>query len=148
MAASVNWSTRERVAWTSGSSCAPFLRDLRARLNGEGVGPNYRMEMLSQAGIAIFLFGNKQDDAGRIVDADRMEEEFRLAADAGLKVLPIGCTGHVAAKLHKEVLATFSNYYPMPGIKQLFTALGKRGTPKQVADRIVAIVRKIRVQNN
>jgi len=39
----------------------------------------YRKEMISQAGVAIFVFGNKPGGSGKILLADGMLEEFHLA---------------------------------------------------------------------
>jgi hypothetical protein len=99
--------------------------------------------MLSQAGIAIFAFGNKWDDRGSLVDADGMLEEFRLAREMKLIVVPIGCTGSLASMLHKQVLTDFSAYFPVSGYKQLFKALGKPGTPTKVASRVLTLVKTL-----
>jgi hypothetical protein len=107
----------------------------------------YRTEMLRQAGIAVFVFGNKLDASGHVVDAEGMEEEFELAVSQGLKVVPIGCTGYASKKLHQRVGAAFATYYQSPGYKGLFADLGRLGTPRQTVDRILAIVEKIRAEN-
>ena len=104
----------------------------------------YRQDMLTHAGVAVFLFGNKKDSTGAMVPADGLEEEFALAVAGKVAVLPVGCTGSKAADLHGRVLADFATYYPKPGYKRLFEALGKKGTPRQVADRIVAFLKKLR----
>jgi hypothetical protein len=103
----------------------------------------YRKEMLSQAGIAIFVFGNKLDDKGTVVDADGMLEEFRMAHDMKLVVIPVGCTGSLASRLHEHVMADFSNYYPVSGYKQLVRALRHPGTPTQVAGRVLKLIMKV-----
>ena len=42
---------------------------------------SYRREMISQAGIAIFVFGNRKSESGAVVPADGMMEEFRIATE-------------------------------------------------------------------
>lgn len=81
---------------------------------------------------------------GGIVPAEGMEEEFRLAVQKGLFVLPVGCTGGTAATLHQRVLDHFDDYYPVPGYRHLFEALGRPGSPSQVAWRVLKIVKKLR----
>ena len=103
----------------------------------------YREDMLAQAGIALFIFGNKKDPAGGICPADGMEEEFQLAVSKRLFVIPIGCTGSTAATLHKRVLDHFEDYYPQPGYRRLFEALGRPGTPNQVTSRVLKLVKKL-----
>jgi hypothetical protein len=103
----------------------------------------YREDMLAQAGIAIFLFGNKRNSAGGISLADGMEEEFRLATQKKIFVVPVGCTGGMAAVLHKKVLDEFNEYFHLPGYRRLFEALGKPGTVSQVTARILKITKKL-----
>lgn len=104
----------------------------------------YREDMLSQAGIAVFLFGNKQDSAGNVVPADGMEEEFTLASGKHLAIVPLGCTGSKAEDIHKRVLANFSDYYPTSGYKGIFQDLAKEGNVHQVAMRVVSLIEKLR----
>jgi hypothetical protein len=104
----------------------------------------YREDMLTHAGVAVFLFGNKKDSSGNVVPADGMEEEFKLASAKRLAVVPIGCTGSTAADLHKQVIKCFADYYPARGYKRLFADLGKPGSVKQVSARVVALIEKLR----
>ena len=64
----------------------------------------YRQEMISEAGIAIFLFGNKAVGE-EIVLADGMRREFEIACHHNLVVIPVGATGSMAAELAAEALA-------------------------------------------
>lgn len=104
----------------------------------------YRQDMLAQAGVAVFLFGNKRNASGTIVAADGMEEEFAIATAKHLLVIPVGCTGSVAASLHQRVLDHFTDYFPASGYKRMFQALSTNGTPKQVAARVVTLIQKLR----
>jgi hypothetical protein len=104
----------------------------------------YRENMLAQAGVAVFLFGNKRDAAGKLVLADGMEEEFEIASLKHLAIIPIGCTGHAAEKLHQRVLDHFTQYFPTSGYKRLFQDLKKKGTAQQVAARVIALIEKLR----
>jgi hypothetical protein len=104
----------------------------------------YRNDMLQHAGVALFLFGNKRNQAGAVVPADGIEEEFRLAVVKGIFVVPVGCTGSMAQVLHRKVLDAFDQYYPLPGYRRIFEALGKPGTPNQLAKRILTFLTKLR----
>jgi hypothetical protein len=104
----------------------------------------YRQDMLAQAGIAVFLFGNKRDAAGNLVLADGMEEEFNLASGKHLTLIPLGCTGGTAALLHQRVLDNFAQHFPAKGYKRLFQDLNKKGTAQQVSSRVVALIEKLR----
>jgi hypothetical protein len=104
----------------------------------------YREDMLQHAGVALFLFGNKANPAGGVAPADGMEEEFRIAVAKGLFVVPVGCTGSTAETLHRKVLDAFDEYYPMPGYRRMFEALGRPATPSQVTKRILNFLKKLR----
>ena len=104
----------------------------------------YRQDMLTHAGVALFIFGNKKSDAGNIVPADGVEEEFGLAVGKGLKIVPVGCTGSMAAELHQRVLDNFGDYFPAKGYRRLVESLGKNGSVRQVAARVIALVEKLR----
>jgi len=103
----------------------------------------YRDDMLSQAGVALFLFGNKTNPAGGICPADGMEEEFKLAVAKQLFVIPVGCTGSMAATLHRRVLDHFDDYYPLPGYRRLFEALEHSGSPTQITSRVLKLIKKL-----
>lgn len=104
----------------------------------------YRQQILDEAGIAIFLFGNKRDAAGAVVPADGVEEEFAIAVQKEIAVVPIGCTGYLAQSLHERVSKRFVRYYPRPGYQRLFSALGKGGGVSAVAGRVVKLVKRLR----
>jgi hypothetical protein len=72
----------------------------------------YRKAMIDYAGIAFFVFGNKRDDQGNIILSNGMKQEFDLCVQAGVRVLPIGATGFMAAELWKEVWGNFTKYFP------------------------------------
>lgn len=73
----------------------------------------YREEMITQAGIALFFFGNKKDNvSGALVDSKGMIEEFDLCIKNNVIPIPIGATGYVAKKLWERIFPDFSQYYP------------------------------------
>lgn len=60
-----------------------------------------REDLISQCRIAIFIFGNKQQDGG-VVLANGMKEEFEIAKAHNLKLIPIPITGYQARNLYNE----------------------------------------------
>jgi len=106
---------------------------------------DYRKEILSHSGIAIFLFGNKRDSEGRIVPADGMEEEFKLAVSMGIFVVPVGSTGSMAEELYRRVMKDFKIYYDKRGYKSLMKLLGqKEKNSKTVVTNVIEFVKKLR----
>jgi hypothetical protein len=72
---------------------------------------DYRKSMLDNAGIAIYLFGNKTVD-GKIVSSNGMMEEFEIACDRGVVPIPVGATGYAAEELWNKVMTAPGTYYP------------------------------------
>lgn len=86
----------------------------------------YRDELVAQAGIAIFVMGNKMVD-GRIVNADGVRAEFDAAKSHGLHLIPIGSSGWMAQELWNEVIGKIGTYFQKDTskIKALMQPIGK-----------------------
>ena len=75
----------------------------------------YREDMISYAGIAIFIFGNKSVNE-EIVLSNGMEEEFEIALSQGVLVIPVGSTGYMAQELWQRLKSKIeSGEYLLPG---------------------------------
>lgn len=68
----------------------------------EEVWDAYRRDMISRAGVALFLFGNKIGPGG-VIPALGMEKEFRIAQEFGLFTVPVGATGSISKTLGESV---------------------------------------------
>jgi hypothetical protein len=66
----------------------------------------HRESMISKAGIAVFLFGNKRDARGNIVVAAGMREELAIAQSLGLQIVAVGSTGWVAQEVANSLTAS------------------------------------------
>ena len=71
----------------------------------------YREDMLSDSGIALFFFGNKLVN-GKIEPSDGLLQEFEIAVNQGVKVIPVGLTGFVSEDLWENVMKNTQDYYP------------------------------------
>jgi hypothetical protein len=106
----------------------------------------YRKAMIEHAGIAVFVFGNKRDTAGNIVQSDGMREEFDLCIEAGVCPLPIGATGYMAQTLWNEVWSDLNRYYPGVGqrFKDEFERLGDDSLPTlELIEMVQDLIRQI-----
>lgn len=72
---------------------------------------DYRNEIISQAGIAIFMFGNKLDKEGKIVLSNGMKEEFDICLKYNVIPIPIGCTGSISKELWDDVVKNYQYLY-------------------------------------
>ncbi len=105
----------------------------------------YRHRMISLAGVAIFVFGNKLQD-GKIVDANGVFREFEIAVEMGLVPIPIGVTDFVAKKIWETVSAKPDTYYK--GIEWIVPMLAELADPMVVRTELVKkLVRIIQLLN-
>lgn len=104
----------------------------------------YRQRMISLAGIAVFVFGNKYVD-GNIVDASGVRREFEIAIEHGLVPIPVAASGYMAKALWDVVLAEPAKYYPgMEWIVPLIGALDKRDpSDADLVSRILKIFKEL-----
>jgi hypothetical protein len=86
----------------------------------------YRDELIAQAGIAVFVIGNKMA-SGKVVNADGMRAEFELAKNKGLYVIPVGSSGSMALELWGEVMGQIRTHFPKDTktIRPLLAEIGK-----------------------
>lgn len=101
----------------------------------------YRSKMVSKCGIVFFIFGNRYNDNGEIVNAPGVRKEFEIACSQNKYVFPIGATGYMAKELADLVLSDFEKYNgKMPRLKK---ALEELNTPHLQADKIIEQVKFI-----
>lgn len=89
----------------------PFPQNSDSTEERDRMWEEYRHEILSHAGVAIFLFGNKVED-GKVALAQGVRREFEIAVEQGLVVLPIGATGSQSAELAALVLGRPDRFAP------------------------------------
>ena len=94
----------------------------------------YRNEMISKAGVAIFVFGNKLVE-GKIVNSNGMEEEFDICLKHYVIPIPIGSTGSVSKALWDKVISNLTKYYP--NNTDLHNAIKKLGKENISTDDII-----------
>lgn len=102
----------------------------------------YRHRMISLAGIAIFIFGNKSNAIGEIVDANGVFREFEIALQNGLIPIPIGTTGYVTKQITNQIISTPDKYYSgmewiLPLIKEM---TDENISPDSIVDKVINII--------
>lgn len=107
----------------------------------------HREQMIGDAGIAVFVFGNKVDAGGKLIIAPGVIEEFNIAIELGLRVIPVGTTGSAARYLWDHVNLHFDAFYPgaSTSVKRLFRRLGAPpvSTPSAVADDVIKLIAEL-----
>lgn len=116
------------------------LRPFPQTNSSEEIWTNYRRDMLDHAGIAIFMFGNKIED-DELVISDGMLEEFELAKEKGLLIIPIGQTGFVAKDIQIEIEKDLEQYYSTN--KKLIELQKELWKESVDSDKIIEVIIKI-----
>lgn len=70
----------------------------------------YREEMIGQAGITIFMFGNKVSATGAVIEAEGVLEEFQIAKKLRKIIIPIGSTGDASYTIWQEIKKDIGDY--------------------------------------
>ena len=95
----------------------------------------YRQKMISLAGIAIFIYGNKRDIKGNIISANGVMREFEIASQHGLIPIPIGVTGYVALDIFNQIFKKPEKYYL--GVEEIIPIIKDLSNDKLSADEII-----------
>jgi hypothetical protein len=105
----------------------------------------FRQRMISLAGIAIFIYGNKKDENGNIINAGGVLREFQIAVEKGLIPIPIAATGYMSKVIYDEIMADPTKYYKdlgwiIPFIQELNET---KMTPEKQIEKILTMISKL-----
>lgn len=89
----------------------PFPQGIQNDDNRIQLWTKYRKDMISRAGISIFVFGNKTDTVGNTVNDNGVLSEFEIAKEYSNIIVPVGCTGFAASDIWNEIDSNFDHYY-------------------------------------
>jgi hypothetical protein len=87
----------------------PFPQGLEVTKQDE-LWKKYRQDMISRAGVSIFIFGNKIEK-DTIQKARGMISEFEIAKEMHNLIVPVGCTGYVAKDIWDIIKEKPEDYY-------------------------------------
>lgn len=105
----------------------------------------YRQRMIKLSGIAIFIFGNKQDINNKIINANGVQQEFQIAINRGVIPIPIAHTGFMSEEIYNEIIKNPEKYYQnhtwiIPFINKL---ADKNITIKDIVETIIDLIKTI-----
>ena len=96
----------------------------------ETIKSNYRADLISQAGVAIFVFGNKLEEIA-VKEADGMMEEFEIARMHNALLIPVGASGYTSEKLWRNLIENYDTYFETRDKYQLYQLLGDAALDSQ-----------------
>jgi hypothetical protein len=102
----------------------------------------FRNEMLKNAGLALFIYGNKDDEKGGWKLSNGMMTEFEIAIRNGVIPIPVGATGYAAEELWKKVMDEPTLYYPdNSDLLDIIKELGDKSLSEEnLIDRIIKAI--------
>jgi len=124
----------------------PFPQYANNGQDYESIKKQYRSSLVNESGIAIFVFGNKKDkkDDDKIIIADGVIDEFEMAIENGIKVIPIGATGYASKILWDKVITNFNDYFPDHSyLKDKFELLGSQMEYKDIIEIVLNIIEEL-----
>lgn len=102
----------------------PFPQFATGETSLQSLWHDYRKRMISLSGVTIFLFGNKKNEEGSIVEAGGILQEFEISLQNGSVCIPIGCTGYISRKIFEMIQAEPHNIFARsPAAMLLLTKL-------------------------
>lgn len=120
----------------------PFPQVASKNQNLATLWEEYRRRMIGFAGVCIFLFGNKRNNAGEIVTANGMIREFEIALDLGRIPIPVGATGYASQEIWNQIAPRAKEIYQgvdwvIPLVEEICDAGIDR---KLIVDKLLAIL--------
>lgn len=125
----------------------PFPQGIEDEEKRETLWKKYRQDMISRAGISLFLFGNKREHStDNIVNANGVKSEFEIAKERGNTIIPVGITGFMAQKIWNVVNESFSDFYPKANneMRNLFLKINEELEIDKLIDYIVDLIKSVK----
>lgn len=119
----------------------PFPQGIKDVTERQNMFTQYRKDMISDTGVAVFMFGNKKDpaDPSKIMNAPGCREEFLVAKDNKNVIIPIGSTGFIAKEILEEVRANMDDY---PYLEKYIDALDTEVDVDKLVEIVTAIAKE------
>ncbi len=89
----------------------PFPQTVSKGKDIQELWEEYRQRMIPLGGIALFIFGNKQEENNDIVNARGVFREFEIAVQHGLVPIPLPNTGYMSEYIFKQISQDPKKYY-------------------------------------
>ena len=124
----------------------PFPQGIEDVTTRQALWKKYREDMISRAGVSIFLFGNKLNDT-EIILANGMKSEFEIAVERHNLIVPVGCTGYVAHEIWNTIKEDMSAFYTNVD-DSLFAAFAKLNTKSDNSSLVNDIITFIELFKN
>lgn len=122
----------------------PFFQSPKNTEKRKSFMTKYRTEMISQIGVAIFVFGTKLDADNKEILSNGMQEEFDIAYKNNDFLIPVGSTGGMSVELWKTVSSNLDPCgYDTDELKELFNKLNDISYDEKSRDDLLDVIFRI-----
>lgn len=124
----------------------PFPQGIEDVDTREELWKKYREDMISRAGVSIFVFGNKMIQNGKIDLANGMKSEYEIAIEQHNLIVPVGCTGYMAQKIWTEISEDLSKYYDNvdQNLQDAFVKLNTKTDNETLVNNILTFIKLLK----
>lgn len=98
---------------------------------------NYRKYTMRDSGIALFMFGQGKPE---VDSSDGVRQEFIVAKETGMKIIPLGVTGYESLKIWNEINDNISSY---GYLEKYMKALKTETDAEKLANIVIAIINDV-----
>ena len=119
----------------------PFPQGIEDATTRQSLWEKYREDMISRAGVSIFLFGNKLENS-EIKSANGMISELKIAIKNHNLIVPVGCTGYIAEDIWNMINENMSNFYTIVDdtLANAFKKLNTKSDNPTLVDNIISFI--------
>lgn len=121
----------------------PFPQGIEDTTTCSDLWKKYREDMISRAGVSIFLFGNKLNDNNKLIQSNGMMSELKIAQKKHNLIVPVGCTGYVAKDIWNIVNENMSDFYTNVDdtLTTAFTKLNTKSDDLSLVKDIISFIK-------
>lgn len=123
----------------------PFPQTVSDPIKRKELWTKYRTDMCKNAGFLIIVFGSKDDGKGNTINSPGIQEEFEIAREKGLFIIPVGSTGFKAKEIWELMNKDYENYgYKNDKLKDYFSKLNTIDiTNFELIEVIINIIKEV-----
>jgi hypothetical protein len=122
----------------------PFPQNTTGKILMPELWTIHRNNMIQNVGISIFMFGNKINTLGKVIEANGMIEEFEICVKQGAIPIPIGVTGFTTKKIWEIVTGDFKKYVIDMHLESEYQTLGDESLKDEdIIQTVIRIINKL-----
>ncbi len=107
---------------------------------------DYRRDILTYAGVAVYIFGNKlnpENPNREIVNALGVKKEYDIADEFGIVHIPVKGTGYMSEELSNLIAENNFNANIDSELHKRYVSLSTKTEPDEIIDNILAILKEL-----